>query len=467
MTDCDSDLLKRYSDEKSEAAFAELVRRHLNMVYSTANRLVRGDTHLAKDISQRVFTDLARKGSSLRHYSQLAGWLYTSTRFAACEAIRTEQRRRARELKAGDMNDSPNDPVADIEWSQLRSVLDELMEQLSEADQAALLLRFFEHQSIADIGRTLGLSEGAASKRIARALERLREGLNKRGVRSSGAVLAACLTANAATAAPAGLANTISSGAVMAGSTASIWSGATFIKIKAALAFAVLTGAAVEIVLQHLANRHLQSEMTELRTAQSSATPLSISGSAGNSKLVEAEIAELTAKLREHANRSAARSQAPGSGMVPLAEYTNAGNANPGEAFETICWAKERIEVAVLARLIDFDEIALNQAEETFAHLSPAVKAKFPDVTDAKQMLVLAWAVGTEPFVAIEVSSVSARSNDEVVLQAQWQDPTRQTNGREMDFRRDSTGWKWNVSPEHAQEILHGIVRTTGSKFSP
>src|SRR5262245_22133698 len=96
----DSELLRQYSEKHSEEAFAELVRRHLDLVYSAALRQVNGDTHLAQDVAQTVFTDLARKARPLSRHPVLTGWLYTSSRFAAAKLVRTENRRRAREEKA-------------------------------------------------------------------------------------------------------------------------------------------------------------------------------------------------------------------------------------------------------------------------------------------------------------------------------------------------------------------------------
>ena len=79
----DNELLRRYASDKSEEAFAELVKRHVNLVYSAALRQARGDTHLAHDVAQSVFADLARKAASLLDRESLSGWLYTSAYFAA------------------------------------------------------------------------------------------------------------------------------------------------------------------------------------------------------------------------------------------------------------------------------------------------------------------------------------------------------------------------------------------------
>src|SRR4051812_31665999 len=96
----DSDLLRRYADSGSEAAFAELVQRRIGLVYSVALRHTRGDRHRAEDATQAVFTDLARKAATLSQRPVLAGWLYRSAQFAASALVRAEQRRLAREMAA-------------------------------------------------------------------------------------------------------------------------------------------------------------------------------------------------------------------------------------------------------------------------------------------------------------------------------------------------------------------------------
>src|SRR5689334_9389872 len=100
-----SELLRRYVNEGSESAFAELVREHINLVYSAALRETNGDEVLAKDISQAVFIELVRKSRSLVGHPSLAGWLYTTVRFVAANLRRAEQRRRCREEEAQSLRD--------------------------------------------------------------------------------------------------------------------------------------------------------------------------------------------------------------------------------------------------------------------------------------------------------------------------------------------------------------------------
>src|SRR5438093_13625574 len=93
----DCELLRQYCEEESEEAFAELVRRHVNLVYSAALRQVNGDAHLAQDVAQMVFTELSRKAAALSRRGVLTGWLFTCAHFCAAQAVRTERRRQARE----------------------------------------------------------------------------------------------------------------------------------------------------------------------------------------------------------------------------------------------------------------------------------------------------------------------------------------------------------------------------------
>ena len=165
----DSELLRRYAETKSEEAFAELARRHVNLVYSTALRQVNGDTHLAQDVAQTVFTDLARKAASLAHRAALTGWLYTSAHFATAKAVRAESRRRDHEETF--MREPIAETAPEPDWNKLRPVLDAVMHELKEPDRDAILLRFFENRPFADIGAQSGLNENAARMRVERALE--------------------------------------------------------------------------------------------------------------------------------------------------------------------------------------------------------------------------------------------------------------------------------------------------------
>lgn len=208
----DCQLLRQYAEERSEAAFTELVNRHVNLVYYAALRRVGGDAHLADDVTQSVFADLARKAAALKDRAVLTGWLYTSTRFAAAQAVRTEQRRRTHEQEAHTMHQLHDLPEAN--WEQLRPVIDEAMDELNDSEREAVLLRFFESRSLAEIGAKFSVSADAARMRVDRALDKLRGLLARRGLVSTSAALAAIIASQSGLAAPAGLVARIVAGAL-------------------------------------------------------------------------------------------------------------------------------------------------------------------------------------------------------------------------------------------------------------
>jgi RNA polymerase sigma factor (sigma-70 family) len=262
----DAQLLRRYADEKSEAAFAELVRRHLDLVYSAALRQVEGDVHRAKDVAQQVFTLLAQKAGALARHPALTGWLYLSARHCAARAMRREWRRQALERKAADMSEPGAD--AAVEWERARPVLDAAMEELGATDREAVLLRYFARRPFAQIGVALRLSEDGARRRVERALDKLRAQLARRGVTSSAAALAAALEGHAVLAAPASLTVSVT-GAAMAGSAgggvAAVFMNMT--KLQVGLGAAAALGAGV-FLYQLKANSEAQAQLAARRPAE-------------------------------------------------------------------------------------------------------------------------------------------------------------------------------------------------------
>jgi RNA polymerase sigma factor (sigma-70 family) len=236
----DAELLRRYAEEKSEEAFAELVRRHVNFVYACAVRRVGGDAHLAEDVTQQVFTAVAREAAALARREGLSGWLYTTARNAAAQTVRGERRRAVREQQAHSMNELTAASAHDAEWERLRSVIDEAMDELGEEDREAVLERFFEGKSFGEIGAKLRLSENAARMRVERALATLQGRLARRGVTSTAAALGGALAGQAGVAAPAGLAASVTA-AVMAGAAGGgLWCANAAMKLIAAAGCAAL-----------------------------------------------------------------------------------------------------------------------------------------------------------------------------------------------------------------------------------
>ncbi len=205
----DSELLRQYVDQRSEEAFTQLVSRYVSLVYFAALRRVGGDTHLADDVTQSVFTDLARKAPSLMNRPILTGWLYTSTRFAAAQAVRSARRRRTHEEEAHIMQELQQ--ASEGNWEQLRPVIDEALDELGERDRELVLLRYFENRPFAELGDRFSLSPDAARMKVERALDKLRVLLARRGVVSTAAAMAAVFAGQSGLAAPVGLATRIAS----------------------------------------------------------------------------------------------------------------------------------------------------------------------------------------------------------------------------------------------------------------
>jgi RNA polymerase sigma factor (sigma-70 family) len=215
----DAALLRKFVVEASETAFTQLVRQRVDFVYAVALRQVAGDAHLAEEVAQNVFLVLARKAEAVARRDILVSWLYTTTRLAALQARRNQVRWHQRQWEAHQMQEMSS-AEGQPDWPELRPVLDEAMHELGERDRAAILLRYFEGRPLAQVGQALGLGENSARMRVDRALEKLREGLGRRGITSTGAALATALASQPAVAAPQGLALAIA-GTAVAGLSAS------------------------------------------------------------------------------------------------------------------------------------------------------------------------------------------------------------------------------------------------------
>jgi RNA polymerase sigma factor (sigma-70 family) len=242
----DLTLLREYARRNSEEAFAALVSRHVNLVYSVALRQVR-NADLAEEITQAVFIILARKAASLGPKTILPGWLCRTTRYASANALTIQRRRQRREQEAhmqSILNEAANEPAET--WNQIAPLLDGAMEKLGQKDHDALVLRFFEGRNFREIGAALGASEDAAKMRVNRALEKLRKFFTKRGVSSTTAIIAGAISTNSVQAAPVVLAKSVTAVAIAKGAAAS---GSTPTLIKGALKLMAWTKAKTAIVV--------------------------------------------------------------------------------------------------------------------------------------------------------------------------------------------------------------------------
>jgi RNA polymerase sigma factor (sigma-70 family) len=268
MTDTQK-LLADYAVHGSEAAFRELTARYLDLVYSTAVRLVGGDIHLAEDVAQTVFVDLARLAKTLSREVRLGGWLHRHTCFVAAKTLRGERRRQSRERRAVAMNSQPDHSQARL--AQIAPILDDAINRLGPADRAAVVLRFYERLDFRSLGEVLGSNEAAAQKRVSRALEKLHSLLKHRGVAFSAAALGVALTGEAVTAAPAGLAAAIS-GTVLSGAATGTGTTLTLLKLMAVtklqtavVTAIVLASVVTPLMIQRQAQAGLRAQDETLR----------------------------------------------------------------------------------------------------------------------------------------------------------------------------------------------------------
>jgi RNA polymerase sigma factor (sigma-70 family) len=199
----DFEWLQQFARKGDQSAFRDLVRRHLDLVYATALRKT-GDAGGAEEIAQNVFAALARKAWTFAPDDSLPAWLYKTALLESKQWIRGEFRRRRRESAAAELGTTMKTTDEKPAFSALVPLLDEALLSLREKDRAALLLRFYEKQSLRDVGASLGVSEDTAQKRVATALERLSEFFQRRGFRTASVAAAgAALQHTSATASAA------------------------------------------------------------------------------------------------------------------------------------------------------------------------------------------------------------------------------------------------------------------------
>jgi RNA polymerase sigma factor (sigma-70 family) len=472
----DPELLRRYAGTKSEEAFAELVRRHLDLVYSAALRQVNGDTHLAQDVAQTVFTDLARKAAPLARRGTLTGWLYTSTHFAAAKIVRTENRRRDREEKF--MREPSNNTAQEVgrvtpcapDWEKLRPMLDEVMHELKEPDREAILLRYFENRPFAEIGGKLGLNENAARMRVERALETLRSVFLRRGVAATTA-LASVISANAVQLAPAGLAATLTNTSLAAagtGTTLTLLKFMTLTKLKLGISALVVAGAATALVVQHQAQIKLREENQSLRQRinqlQTDNENLSNRvATAGHSQSLSDEQlnellrlrAEASVRHRQNENHGKAQSDAhqarlsqteanlpavldaPTVPLSPAADWANVGNASPTAAMQTLNWAMSKHDENAFSSLIAWDADAKAKVEALFAAAPETVRQKFGSIDG----VLYAMLFSLPPIAGFAVVSQNIQGDEDMLIeQHQYQDGRVRQN--QVTLHHFDDGWR-------------------------
>ncbi|HEY3763311.1 MAG TPA: sigma-70 family RNA polymerase sigma factor [Verrucomicrobiae bacterium] len=276
MINNDMELVRDYARNHTEQAFATLVSRHVNLVYSVALRQVR-EVHLAEEVTQAVFIILAKKASSLGDKTILPGWLCRTARYVSANAMTIQCRRQRREQEAY-MQSTLNEPSPQENWSQIAPLLETALERLNAQDHDAIVLRFFQGQSLREVGTAMGMSEEAAKKRVSRALEKLRHHFVKHGVDSTAATIADSISVNSIQIAPALLAQSATATALAKGAAVPIsivtLSKATLIAMQTKAIVTLITTAAIIVGIGALFWFHSNSHSAAGSAAFSDKAPI-------------------------------------------------------------------------------------------------------------------------------------------------------------------------------------------------
>ena len=208
----DFELLRAFTLQGEQAAFAALARRHLDLVYATALRKT-GDSGAAEEVAQNVLLGLARKAWQFAPDNSLPAWLYRAALLESKEWLRGELRRRRREQTAVELATTMNTPDQEAALRALLPLLDEALLSLREKDRTALLLRFYENQSLREVGAAMGVGEDAAQKRVAAALQKLTGFFQRRGFKTATLSAAAAALQRTAVSAPAAVSASVTQAA--------------------------------------------------------------------------------------------------------------------------------------------------------------------------------------------------------------------------------------------------------------
>ena len=246
------------------------MKRHIDLVHSAALREANGDVGKAEDITQATFVGPARRASKLVEHPALVGWLYTSVRRMAANVRRADQRRERREKEAQSLPIPKTSDVPGSGWQEIRLVIDDALHELGTGERTAIVLRFFEQQSLKEVGRILGINENAARTRVNRAMDRLQGALAKRGISTTPSGLAGIVAAGVALVpAPTYLAASVARSALAASTLGASTMAFIFdliLKLKTGLAGALIVGSvATPLVMQHQAKIELGAENRALR----------------------------------------------------------------------------------------------------------------------------------------------------------------------------------------------------------
>lgn len=385
----DMELLQRFAQSNSEEAFAALVQRHINLVYSAALRRL-NDAQEAEEVTQVVFIILARKAERLNPQTVLSGWLYETAQLTSANFERARRRRQQREQEA--YMQFTRESEHDESWKRLGPLLDEAMARLGRDERAAVILRFFENRTIREVAEVLGLRQAATQKRVNRATEKLRRYFARRGVQVSTAVLLASIGTFAVQAAPSAFASSVTSAAVAKGTAAG---GSTLTLIKTTLKLMAWTKMKIAVV--------------------AGATVLLALGT--------------TTLVVQHQQPRMPKPEPVSTGQTefPKGTWHFAGYGDPESAFESCMWA-----------------FGNNDSRTLLASMTPGMQERFKgkavlsgkDQDEVRQM------------TGYRIVSKQGLSPDEVVLEVAVDGQGQGANEKKIYLQRVGTEWRFDAEPK-------------------
>jgi RNA polymerase sigma factor (sigma-70 family) len=456
----DSELLLRYCRDRSEAAFTELVGRYLNLVYFAALRQVRGDTHMAQDVSQAVFTRLALKASAISQRISIAGWLYNCTRFVAAGLMRGERRWQVRQTHAQAIMETNTDPYP-MDWERLTPVIDEVLQGLSDRDRELVLLRYYRENSFVEISSKLGLSADAARFRLDRALGKMHSRLVRRGIESTSAALALALASQAQSTAPAGVAATIVEASLAAqASVVSVLPSTQIlmsaIKIKVGiLAAAAITGILLVQDLHREYQLHdLQLEFQSLQAENSRLAAQTLSSPKITTARLTGLLSQVTARQAHLAIAQSNSTPGLKPGMKAISSLTNVGQATPFASLETSIWANYTGNVDALAKMIAFLPDGKEAADKLWASLPTEIRTQFPTPESILAVLIAASFTSNNP-VGYQVTGdrQNGPTPNDWLVQFQFQMGNGTTFDSAVAMRQINGNWMMLVGVEGIQHL--------------
>lgn len=450
MTDSQR-LLAQFTENGSETAFCDLVTRYTDLVFSAAVRLVDGDRHMAQDVTQTVFVDLAKMAGKLSSEVMLGGWLHRHTCFVAATMMRGERRRQSRERQAVEMNDLQDHSKAGL--AQVSSILDQAINQLGTEDRAAVVLRFFEQADFRSVGETLGVNENAARMRVTRALEKLHLLLKHRGITFSAAALGTVLASEAVTAAPAGLAASLSASALAyaatgAGATLTFVKIMTMTKLKAgALGVMIIAGVATPLVIHYQAKAKLGDRDAVVRQQN---------GLLAQMAAENARLSNLVAQANGPSGQDQSREILKLRGEVGVLKGQLATAANLQERSKRASQAKAEIDPVELQKQIGIAKMGYTQSwMMALMRYADQNQGRFPtNFDEAASFLpdeskgLTSLGLGPDQFEIVYQGSVNALTNPQSIIVIREKDAWQTLDG----------GWVRDYSFADGHSEIHKAV---------